>query len=82
MLVPLLVVGLLGAQAQFLFIPLVVRQVSDEDAKCRLAVSAVLRMLLKNVDGRTLQTLFSFLVRWFAPTERPSFRRAAAQVST
>ena len=67
-------------QAQFLFIPLVVRQVSDPDAKCRLAVSAVLRMLLKNVDGRTLQILFSFLVRWFMPTERVSFRRAAAQV--
>ncbi len=49
--------------------------------KCRAAVSAVLRLLFKNLDMRAVKELFGFLTRWYASTEGAGLRRAAAQVS-
>ncbi len=70
----------LPLQAPLLFLPLVMRQVNDTDARCRTAVSAVLRMLFTHVDPRVLGVLFSYLTKWYQPSEQPALRRAAAQV--
>lgn len=76
-------VDVLDEQCEFLFLPLVVRLVNDDDAKCRSDIGGVLRRMVESVSPHKQLVLMAHCVQWVnAATSGGNAKlgRAGAQV--
>src|SRR5687768_1505256 len=56
-------------KAEYFFIPLVLRMVNDEATECRKMAGELIKVLMKNVDPNTLDSLISLAVKWYSSTQ-------------
>ncbi|KAK3255424.1 hypothetical protein CYMTET_35392 [Cymbomonas tetramitiformis] len=65
--------------ADFFFVPLVIRLVNDQDAKCRGMVGKVVKALLERADASRFARLRGYCQQWLTQRTEPELVRTAAQ---
>jgi U3 small nucleolar RNA-associated protein 20 len=74
--------AIINNQAEYFFLPLVVRLVNDDSSRCRQLVAETLKSFFKAIDTAKLDSISSLVLSWYTNDANEQLQQAASQVIT